>query len=62
GLVAKEVSELIPRSLDVLRNSHGIGFSDLAKSLLVSPDFLKQIVVRPEDDVTARRAALRNVH
>jgi len=62
GLVAKEVSELIPKSLDVLRNAHGISFSDLANALLVSPDFLKQIVTQPLDDAPARRAALRIVH
>ncbi|WP_295376316.1 hypothetical protein [uncultured Stenotrophomonas sp.] len=49
GLVANELSELIPKSLDVLRNAHGISFADLAQALLISPDFIKHIVTRPNE-------------
>ncbi|HEL4846209.1 MULTISPECIES: helix-turn-helix domain-containing protein [Stenotrophomonas] len=62
GLVANELSELIPKSLDVLRNAHGISFSDLAQALLISPDFLKQIVTRPNEDMESRRPSFRVVH
>lgn len=62
GLVEKEVSELIPKSLDVLRTAHGISFSDLAQALLVSPDFLKQIISQPKEEADFTEAALRVVH
>ncbi|WME84446.1 helix-turn-helix domain-containing protein [Stenotrophomonas maltophilia] len=62
GLVANELSELIPKSLDVLRDAHGISFADLAQALLISPDFLKQIVNFPSNEIDSRRPAIRVVH
>ncbi|HHA2820794.1 TPA: helix-turn-helix domain-containing protein [Stenotrophomonas maltophilia] len=62
GLVPNEISELIPKSLDVLRNAHGIGFADLAQALLISPDFLKQIMTRPNEELESSRPAFRVVH
>lgn len=62
SLVANELSELIPKSLDVLRNAHGVSFSDLAQALLISPDFLKQIVTCPSEEMESRRPPVRVVH
>ncbi|MBH1445907.1 ImmA/IrrE family metallo-endopeptidase [Stenotrophomonas maltophilia] len=62
GLVANEISELIPKSLEVLRNAHGIGFSDLAQALSISPDFLKQIVPRPDEEMESKSFPFKLVH
>ncbi|VUL83465.1 helix-turn-helix domain-containing protein [Stenotrophomonas maltophilia] len=62
GLVANELSELIPKSLEVLRNAHGIGFSDLAQALSISPDFLKQIVPRPDEEMESKSFPFKLVH
>jgi Zn-dependent peptidase ImmA (M78 family)/transcriptional regulator with XRE-family HTH domain len=62
GLIANEISELTPKSLYVLRNAHGTSFADLAKALLISPDFLKQIVTRPNEELGPRILGFRVVH